>query len=154
MAHPVSAVAAFVGIIFPALEAINLLHEKLQTLVDAPRTLANLQDDLFLVDMATRELHEVEHATLESLGQGVEKYLEHIIIICRTACDAFQDDLTRWMEHSADGRLSFLDQVDVAFFSKQKIKSLSKKLGNCRSAINMATNIAARYRIPPLYHSK
>ena len=145
MADPVSVAAGFVGIIVPALHGTRLLRENIENITDAPKAVASLKEDLLSVDMALKALEAVESSEWKSLGQAVENQSKFAISTCKTACDAFMEGLRHWTKHSTDGKLTFRDRVNVGFMQKQKMKSLSAQLQNCRSTINAVASIATLY---------
>lgn len=145
MADPVSAAAGFVGIIVPALHGARLLRRDIENLVDAPKAVGSLKEDLRSVDLAIEGLKAVKPAEWESLGQAVVEQSKVAVRTCESACDAFRSDLSRWTKHSEDGKLSLRDRFNVGFFQEQKIKSLSGQLQNCRSTINTAASTATLY---------
>lgn len=145
MGEPLSAAAGFVGVIVPALHGARLLRKDIENFVDAPKAIASLKDDLVSVDLAIEGLKAVKPTEWESLGQPVVKQSEFAVRTCKTACEAFRHDLLRWTKHSADGKLSFRDRVNVGFFQEQKIKTLSAQLQNCKITVNGAASTATLY---------
>lgn len=137
--------SAIVGVIVPALHGTRLLRENIENITDAPKAVASLKEDLLSVDMAIKSLEAVEASEWRSLGQAVENQSKFAISTCKTACDTFMEGLQHWTKHSEHGKLTLWDRVNVGFFQKEKMKSLSAQLQNCRTTINSVASIAALY---------
>ena len=144
MADPLSVAASVVSLAIPALHGIRLLRD-IQNIIDAPKAVVGLKEDLLSVDMAIEALKALKSSEWESLGQDVAKESKYTISICTSACDMFRNDLQRWIKHSEDGKLSWRDRANVGFFQQQRIKSLSKQLQNCKITISVVVNIATLY---------
>jgi Fungal N-terminal domain of STAND proteins len=145
MADPLSAAASVVGIAVPALHGTRLLLDDIQNIVDAPKAVASLKEDLLSVDMAIEALKAVQSSEWESLGQDVVKESKFAVSTCATVCDTFRNDLQRWTKHSENGKISWRDRANVGFFKQQRIKSLSEQLQNCKITVNAAVGIATLY---------
>jgi len=71
MSDPFSIAAGTVGIVVPALHGIRLLHEDLQQLKDAPKTIQRLTEDVQLVDTDLKLLEGVEEKEWVLLGAAI-----------------------------------------------------------------------------------
>lgn len=142
MAEPLSTAATVVGIAVPALHGTRLLLDDIQKIVDAPKAVATLKEDLRSVDMALEALKAVHRSEWESLGQEVVGESKFAITTCTKACDTFRNDLQRWTRHSDDGKLSWRDRANVGFFKQERIKSLSEQLQNCKITVNTTVSVA------------
>ncbi len=71
MADPLSTTAGIVGIVVPVLHGTRLLLDDLQKLVEAPKAVASLEEDLHSLDTALEALKVVEDSEWELLGQTV-----------------------------------------------------------------------------------
>lgn len=145
MTDPLSAAASVVGLAVPALHGTRLLLDDIQNIVDAPKAVASLKEDLLSVDLAIEALKAVQSSEWESLGQDVAKESKFAVTTCTTACDTFRNDLRRWTKHSENGKMSWRDRASVGFFKQHRIKSLSEQLQNCKITVNAAVSIATLY---------
>jgi hypothetical protein len=71
MADPLSVAASLVGLAIPALHGTRLLFDDIQNIVDAPKAVASLKEDLVSVDMAIEALKAVQSSEWELFGQDV-----------------------------------------------------------------------------------
>jgi hypothetical protein len=145
MADPVGAAASVVGLVVPALHGTRFLLDDIQNIVDAPKAVASLEEDLLSVDMAIEAFKAVPSTEWQSLGQEVVKESTFAVSTCATACDTFRNDLQRWTKRSENGKMSWRDRANVGFFKRHRIKSLSEQLQNCKITINTAVSIATLY---------
>ena len=71
MADPLSIGASVIGIIVPALHGSRLLLDDLQAIIDAPKALETLKNNVGSVEMALASLQAVKGADWELLGDAV-----------------------------------------------------------------------------------
>src|SRR5438045_6742016 len=96
MADPLSIGAGVVGIIAPALHGTRLLLDDLGCLIDAPRAIETLKENLCSVEMALTSLQAVKNVEWELLRNTVVEQSKATINSCTKACDMFRADLQRW----------------------------------------------------------
>jgi hypothetical protein len=142
MADPLSIGAGVVGIIVPALHGTRLLLDDLRCIIDAPKAIETLKEDLCSVEMALTSLQAVKDVEWELLGNVVVEQSKATINTCTKACDMFQADLQRWTKHSDEGKLSWQDRANVGFFKQRRIKAISNQLQTCQISINSLVGIA------------
>ena len=142
MADPLSIGAAVVGIIAPALHGTRLLLDDLRGLIDAPKAIETLKENLCSVEMALTSLQAVKNVEWELLGNTVVEQSKATINSCTKACDMFRADLQRWTKHSGEGKLSWQDRANVGFLKQRRIKAISDQLQTCQISINSVTGIA------------
>jgi hypothetical protein len=142
MTDPLSVAASVVGVIVPALHGTRLLLDDLQSIIDAPKAVETLKEDLCSVDTALESLRAVKDPEWESLGDAVVEQSKAIISTSVRACDMFRADLQRWTRHSDEGRLSWQDRANVGFFKQRRIKAISDQLQTCKISINSVVSIA------------
>ena len=142
MADPLSIGAGVVGIIVPALHGTRLLLDDLRCIIDAPKAIETLKEDLCSVEMALTSLQAVKDVEWELLGNVVVEQSKATINTCTKACDMFQADLQRWTKHSDEGKLSWQDRANVGFFKQRRIKAISDQLQTCQISINSVVGIA------------
>lgn len=140
MGEPLSAVAGVTGIIVPALHGIRLLLRDIENIVEAPKAVADLKEDVRGVVMAIERLKAED---LESLG--VAEQSQSAIETCSKACDTFRNDLQRWTKHSENGKLSWRDRLNVGFWRDEKIKTVSTHLQNCKSTLILSASSATLF---------
>ena len=137
-----SGAANIIGIAVPALYATRLLLDDINNVVKAPETITSLRQDLESVEKALAALNALPITEFELLGQEVFDETKPMFDLCTKACDKFRVDLHRWTKHSEDGKLSWLDRVNVGFFKQKRIKSLIGQLQNCKLTVNMVITVA------------
>jgi hypothetical protein len=148
MADALSVAAGIVGVTVPALHATRLLLDDIQSIVNAPKSVESMKEDLHSVDMALQSLQAIGDTEWKSLGGTVASESELAIITCARACDLFRADLQLWTKHSAEGKLSWQDRANVGFFKQRQIKSASEQLQTCKLTINSVVSIATLYVYP------
>jgi hypothetical protein len=142
MTDPLSVAASVVGVTVPALHGTRLLLDYLQSIIDAPKAVETLREDLLSVDMALKSLQAVKDPDWESLGNTVVEQSKATISTCTRACDMFRVDLQRWTRHSDEGKLSWQDRANVGFLKQHRIKAISNQLQTCKISINSVVGIA------------
>lgn len=142
MADPLGIGAGVVGIIVPALHGTRLLLDDLRCIIDAPKAIETLKEDLCSVEMALTSLQAVKDVEWELLGNTVVEQSKATINTCTKACDMFRADLQRWTKHSDEGKLSWQDRANVGFFKQRRIKAISDQLQTCQISINSVVGIA------------
>jgi hypothetical protein len=142
MADPFSIGAGVVGIIVSALHGTRLLLDDLRCIIDAPRAIETLKEDLYSVEMALTSLQAVKNVEWELLGNTVAEQSKATINTCTKACDMFRADMQRWTKHSDEGKLSWQDRANVGFFKQRRIKAISDQLQTCQISINSVVGIA------------
>lgn len=148
MADPLSVAASIVGITIPALHGTRLLLDDLQGIIDAPKSVESLKEDLRSVDLALKSLQAVHDSEWKALGATVTNESKVAISSCARACNAFRVDLQRWTRHSGEGKLSWQDRANVGFFKQRQIKSTSDQLQTCKLTINSVVGMATLCVLP------
>ncbi|KFY96082.1 hypothetical protein V498_02916, partial [Pseudogymnoascus sp. VKM F-4517 (FW-2822)] len=143
MADPLSSTAAsIVSITVPALHGARLLLNDLHNIVDAPKAIATVKEDIQSVEIALEGLKAVLSSEWESLGEEVANGSKLTVMTCAKACESFRQDLQQWTRHSGDGNLSWRDRANVGFFKQERINLLSQQLRNCKATVSMTVSIA------------
>jgi len=145
MPDPLSVAASIVGITVPALHGTRLLLDDLNKIIDAPKAVQNLKDDVTSAEMALQSLQAIKDPEWEVLGETIADQSKAAIKSCARACGSFRDDLRRWIRHSEEGRLSWQDRAKVGFFKDRQIKAMSDQLQSCKITFNSAVGIATLY---------
>jgi len=148
MTDPLSVAASIAGIAVPALHGTRLLLDDLQGIIDAPKSVEGLKEDLRSVDMALQSLQAINDPEWKSLGETVANESKVAISTCTRACDMFRAHLQHWTRHSEEGKLSWQDRANVGFFKQRQIKSTSEQLQTCKLTINSVVSIATLYAHP------
>ncbi|KFY67050.1 hypothetical protein V496_01796 [Pseudogymnoascus sp. VKM F-4515 (FW-2607)] len=143
MADPLSSTAAsIVSITVPALHGARLLLNDLHNIVDAPKAIATVKEDIQSVEIALEGLKAVPSSEWDSLGEEVANGSKLTVMTCAKACESFRQDLQQWTRHSGDGNLSWRDRANVGFFKQERINLLSQQLRNCKATVSMTVSIA------------
>ena len=145
MPDPLSVGASIVSITVPTLHSIRLLLDDLNKIIDAPKAIQTLKDDVTGAEMALQSLQTVKDPEWEALGETVASQSKVAIKNCASACGTFRDGLQRWTRHSEEGTLSWQDRAKVGFFKERQIKAMSEQLQICKIAFNSAVGVATLY---------
>ncbi len=140
---PLSITAGAIGIAAPTIHCVRLLVEDIQRIVDAPDTVAALQDDLVALEETLTSLHGVSAEQWKSLGDSVADGSKVALKACEASCDKFRADLARWTRHTtSDGKMSWRDRASVGFLKQGEIKTLSEQLQRCKATLSFAVSTA------------
>lgn len=150
MAEPLSIGAGVVGVIVPALHGSRLLLDGLRSIIDAPKVIETLREDVRSLEMALTSLQAVKDAEWELLGNVVVEQSKATINSCTKGCEMFHTKLQHWTKHSNGQKLSWQDRANVGFFKQRRIKALSDQLQTCQISINSVVGIATLW--VPLYY--
>ena len=142
MSDPLSVAASIIGVTVPALHGTRLLLDDLNKIIDAPRAVQKLKEDLTSAEMAVQSLQTIEDPEWELLGGTIANQSKAAIDTCARACGIFRDDLQRWTRHSEEGRLSWQDRTNVGFFKERRVKAVSEQLQSCKLTFNSVASIA------------
>jgi hypothetical protein len=142
MADPLSIGAGVVGIIGPALHGCRLLLDDLRHIIDAPKALETLNNNVQSVEMALTSLRAVKDVEWELLGESIAEQSKAAIQSCTTACELFRTDLKRWTRHSDGETLSWKDRANVGFLKQGQIKAMSDHLQTCHISMSSVVGIA------------
>jgi hypothetical protein len=145
MTDPLSVAASIVGVTVPALHCARLLLDDLQGIIDAPKSVESLKEDLRSVDTTLKSLQAINDPEWKSLGGTVAEESKVAVSTCTRSCEMFRADLQRWTRHSEEGKLSWQDRANVGFFKQRRMKSMSEQLQSCKLSINSVVSIATLY---------
>jgi len=145
MTDALSVAANIVGVAVAALHGTRLLLDDLKGIIDAPKAITTLKDDLLSVDTALKSIQGVQDQEWALLGDSVVEQSKATIKTCSESCKSFHVDLKRWTKHSDENALSFQDRVNVGFFKQKQIKAVSQQLQSCKTTINSVVGLATLY---------
>lgn len=137
MADPLGVSASVAGLVALALHGARMLIEDVNKIIDAPKSLEDLQSDLTLVKASLESLDGIDESQLRLLGEQV--YNQSMIAIqnCNSVCDGLRADLRRWTKSSGDGgKLSWRDRANIGFFKEHRIMAMAKQLQSCKLTLN------------------
>jgi hypothetical protein len=104
------------------------LQTDLERIIDAPKAVTRLQEDIDSVNGSLTLLKDIDEATWTSLGPAVLQHSSAAVRSCEPACDEIRGDIQRWTKRSKAGTLSWRDRVDVGFFKDKQLQALSGRL--------------------------
>ncbi|KAH7386066.1 hypothetical protein BKA66DRAFT_440710 [Pyrenochaeta sp. MPI-SDFR-AT-0127] len=145
MPDPFSVAASVVSVTVPALHGARLLLNDLISIIDAPRTIRSLEEDISSTLQVRDAFENVAKREWQILGQTVADQAETSIRQCDEACGAFRTDIQKWTRHSKDNTLSFRDKTMVGFFKDRQITAMSAQLQSCKISLTSAIGIATLY---------
>jgi hypothetical protein len=145
MADPLSVTASIVGLVVPALHGTRLLLNDLEALVQAPKAITRLKEEVKSLDLALGSLRNIDEGEWKTLGATVATQAKATIQSCTQAYDGFRVDVEKWTKHSTDGTLGLRDRAKVGFFKQKQVKGMSEQLQNSKLAITEVVSIATLY---------
>lgn len=142
MSDPLTVAASVVSIVVPALHGTRLLLEDLQQLKDAPKAVKRLKEDVQSVDTALELLKSIDETEWRLISADVAEQSKKTISSSMQACNLFRLDLQKWIRHSEDGKMAWLDRANVGFFKKAQMMAMSEQLQSCKLTINLIVGVA------------
>lgn len=142
MGDPLTVGASIVGIVVPAIHALRLLHDDLNKITDAPKTVESLKADLNLAESDIRLLEAIQDADWDLLGETIASQSKEAIAHCGKACGTFHSSLQRWTKRSQNGKLSWRDRATLGFFKAQQVDAMSRQLQTCKLTLAVVVGIA------------
>jgi hypothetical protein len=145
---PLSATASVAGITLAALQSVQTLIKVVESIVDAPTTIAGISADLLAVQTTlqslSRALQEDSSRILSS------KQVKHAVENCQTACKTFQLQVEHWTKHSTKNKMFWVDRWRFGLFGLERTKTFREQLGNCKSTLVVALSTSTTYVCPLL----
>lgn len=143
MADPLGVSASVAGLVALALHGARLLMEDVNKIIDAPKSLEDLQSELTFVTLSLESLEGIDESQLRLLGEQVYDHSKVAIQKCKSVCDGLRDDLRRWTKNSGDdGKLSWRDRANIGFFKEHRITAMAKQLQSCKLTLNSVVGTA------------
>ena len=145
---PLSITASIVSITTAAIQSVQFLTKTIDNIKEAPNTVKDINTDLRAVQPVLKNLDKVlqdgsEQIVLsDQIGYAVEN--------CDRACRAFQSQVERWMKHSKEDKLFWMDRWKVGLFGLQRIKTFRGQLSDCKGTLSVALSTATMYPTSPL----
>lgn len=143
---PLSIAASIVGITMAALQSAQFLTNLIDSIAEAPATVAGISTDLLAIQ-----------ATLQSLARALQEgssqillseQVKHAVENCHTACRTFQMQVEHWTKHSTKDKMFWMDRWKLGLFGLERIKIFREQLGNCKSTLSIALSTATTYVSP------
>ncbi|RYN21506.1 hypothetical protein AA0112_g10182 [Alternaria arborescens] len=137
---PLSIAASIVGITMAALQSAQFLTNLIDSIAEAPATVAGISTDLLAIQ-----------ATLQSLARALQEgssqillseQVKHAVENCHTACRTFQMQVEHWTKHSTKDKMFWMDRWKLGLFGLERIKIFREQLGNCKSTLSIALSTA------------
>lgn len=142
MPDPFSVAASAVSVTVPALHGARLLLDDIRNIIDAPRTVRNLEEDISATLGIRDAFERVGEREWQLLGQIVADQATTSIQLCDKACEEFRTDLQKWTKHSKGNILSLRDKTTVGFFKDRQIRAMAAQLQSCKMTLNSAISLA------------
>lgn len=142
MSDPLTVTAGVVGVASFAVQSITALVRTIESVRDAPATIANLSGDL----KTTRDvIHDLKsNISSPVLRPEVRAYidgsssLKDAVAFCSNDGTTFEGDLKRWMRHSNAGKLARRDRIQIGIFAEKRIESFGRRLAQGLTIVNLA----------------
>ena len=148
MSDPLTISASVVGVVVPALHGTRLLLDDINKIIDAPKAIGDLRDDIDALNATLESLQAVEEAPWEILSDDIAAQSQKTVSTCWRACEAFRSDLQRWTKRSRDGKLSLRDRANIGFFKESQINAMSQHLQSCKLTCSNVVTMATLYFAP------
>lgn len=145
MPDPLSASAGVVGITVPALHFTRLLIDDVKTLIDAPRVIQRLRNDLVSLETAYGSLQSISEADWATVGGNIATQAQAAVTSCEDLCQSQHEDLQRWTKHSEGGTLSKRDRITVGFFKERQLRAMSDELQATKLTFTSVVSLANLY---------
>lgn len=142
MAEAVATAAAVVGLVVPTLHGIRILADDLRGIVNAPKVVQRLTDELELVSLSLECLKTVEDAQWEALGAEVVKQSETSLATCTRVCDEVRSDMNRWTRRTREHKWSWRERANIGFFKEKRIIAILEQLQSCKISLNTVASTA------------
>ena len=140
--EPISIAASSIGVVGPALHCLRQLMDDIQSVVDAPRAIKSLKDDLVAIDNALASLQNITDRQWQQLGDSVIAQSRTAAVSCAESCDNISKALARRLRsgHGIGKKLSWKERAVVGFFKQNQLKSMADQLQSCKITL---TSVAA-----------
>ncbi|KAF2686546.1 hypothetical protein K458DRAFT_476409 [Lentithecium fluviatile CBS 122367] len=137
---PLSITASIVGITTAAIQSVQFLTKTVDNIKEAPNTVKDVGTDL-------RAVQPVLQSLAKALQDGSEQIVLSDQIRCAVentdrACTAFQSRVERWMKHSTEDKLFWMDRWKVGLFGVEHIKTFRGQLSDCKGTLSVALSTA------------
>jgi hypothetical protein len=146
MADPLSMAASLVAVTSLALTSTQILYNAIDSLVNAPQTIANVKNDLGAVQTVLQSLSKVLEDRQAPAVESVlnQMGLNFALKSCKTVCDDFAATIAKYTSHSTEARFAKRDRLTVSF-RKSKIAAFTERLGLCKQTLSLVLNCATLY---------
>ena len=134
--------SAVVGLIVPALHGARLLYDDLRKIIDAPKAVENLKEDLASVVSNLELLQAIKEAQWAVLGPQVAFQLKDTTSAGLKKCEVLHTQFEGWTKHSRDGKMSWRDKLNVGFLKEDRIKDTREQLQSTKLTLNSIVSIA------------
>ncbi|WPH01832.1 Hypothetical protein R9X50_00468600 [Acrodontium crateriforme] len=145
MADFLSVSAGAVGIAVPALHAMRILLNDVKSIIDAPKDVERLRNNLIAVEEAYKSLQNIPDAEWTALGSDIAALAKNAIDTCEVSCASLHRDLKRWTKHSNGITLSKTDRVNIGFFKERQLRAISEQLQDTKNTFNNVVSITTLY---------
>lgn len=145
MSDPLTVSASVVGVVVPALHGTRLLLDDIKKIINAPKVIRELKDNLDSLDATLQLLQAIEETEWTLLGDNIAAQSKTTVNTCERACETFRSDLLRWTRRSKDGKLSLKDRARIGFFKESQIKAISQHLQSCKLTCSNVVTMATLY---------
>lgn len=98
--------AGVIGVLVPALQGAIRLKNDIQSIIDAPRVIHSLEDDLVALIGSLELLEGVTEVQWQQVEPTLSSRSETTLKRCSAACRTMGDDLARWTKRSKGDKLS------------------------------------------------
>jgi hypothetical protein len=132
--------AGIVGISVAAWEVACALKKDIERIVNAPKVIKSLRDDLAALTDSLNSLKKITEVQWQQLETGLSDRSKTALQRCSSVCDAMRRDLMAWTKRSTDDQLSWRDRTGIGLFKERQVKALAEELQSCKSTF---TNVIA-----------
>jgi hypothetical protein len=112
----ISTTANIISLIVSAAYTACILLDNINSILGAPEIIILMRQDLESLKKALASLDRMPSVDLDLLGPEIVINIKSVFNLCNQACVKFSADLRRWTRHLDDGKLSWLEKVEIGFF--------------------------------------
>jgi hypothetical protein len=145
MTDAVGLTASVIAIAALAYQSTKTLYELIDGIVNAPKQLKALSEDLDIVNQLLASIKAAMEGTSDGkLSEGVKKCLEDVkpsMQGCKKACDEFVEKLSKITRHSSSDHTRFDDRLKLQFQEKE-ILAFKYRIGSYKSTLSIALGLA------------
>ncbi|KAH7012575.1 uncharacterized protein B0I36DRAFT_256336 [Microdochium trichocladiopsis] len=138
----VSAAASVVGVLTAALQSAQALSKMIDDIKGVPSEIAAIHRDL---EAVTSVLHRLEPYLRDGDGSSQDgpamSSMPDIALAvnnCRTSCDQFQALLKRWLRHSTEDKMFWVDRWRIGLFGQSRTKAFQARLFGYKGTLALA----------------
>lgn len=140
---PFSVSIAAIGITGTAVNSISSLRDTIAGLKDAQKDVDDIRVQLDNIRSPLETLQSLvsdtdEEMSLVSKQVFAKTRTADAVNECGKACETFQKKLLKWTKHSDNDKLSLRDQISVALWNRERVRTFRTRVETCQRMVHFA----------------